>query len=140
MNPIERDELSAYLDGELATQRRQEIQGALANSAALREELQRLTSADSQWRAAARSAVFEPQVRLRTQTSVGFSLGRALLCVLLLLAIRALPKLANTVALALGLNALALALALTAVSYWILSRPPRYGCNTAGTVTEPSSF
>lgn len=112
MKPIEPAELSAYMDGELEGARAREVQAALESSPALRGELARLASEDHAWRAAARRASFRPNVRLESSAAPSRSMLRAAGGVILLLAARAVPKLASTLAVELILNAVALALAL----------------------------
>lgn len=114
MNPIEPAELSAYMDGELDPTRAREVETALEGSQALRGELNKLVSADNSWRAAARIASFRPRIRLHA-TPAPLHLRpvvRAAGGVILLLAVRVVPKLASTLEVELILNAFALAIAL----------------------------
>jgi anti-sigma factor RsiW len=100
MKPIDLEELSAYLDGELDARRMRELETAIASDPALRLAHQRLADADAAWRLAAKSASFQPTVLLPTRSLLRSS---ALGCgaVLALVMVRALPKLSD--ALALGL-------------------------------------
>jgi anti-sigma factor RsiW len=116
MNPIDPVELSAYLDGELSPARAREVETALASSPALRAELDALAEADKTWRAAARSAAFRPDVRLRGATVPKVSICRTAGAAALLLAVRFLPKLAGALDVELIANGIALAI----VIVWVI--------------------
>lgn len=61
--PIEPAELSAYLDGELPTQRAREIRAALDHDPALRQSFNELASLDAAWKAQAKAMAFAPSVQ-----------------------------------------------------------------------------
>ncbi len=116
MNTIDPVELSAYLDGELTPERAREVEAALRTSPALRTELDALAEADETWRAAARSAAFRPDVKLRDAVASKVSVYRIGGAVTFLLAVRIVPKLAGTFDLELIANGIALAL----VVIWVI--------------------
>jgi anti-sigma factor RsiW len=64
MTPLEPGELSAYLDGELGSERMREVENIIASDPIVRAEFDALASADRNWRASARSAAFHPKVDL----------------------------------------------------------------------------
>ncbi len=109
MNPIDPAELSAYLDGELSPVRAREIEAAVMASPALRAELDALSKADDTWRSAARSAAFPPHVRLPRAAASRASIYRIVGAVALLLAVRIVPKLADSLDWELIANGIALA-------------------------------
>lgn len=91
MKPIETEELSAYADGELDAARARVIEAALADDTTLRRKYQEILEADLAWRTAARSAQFQPHVRLHH--GVFFRSGASVCAALfLLMLIRVLPK------------------------------------------------
>ncbi len=64
MKPIDPEELSAFLDGELPPPRAEAVRRALEEDPALREEYETLVALDSEWQAEALAARFHPQVRI----------------------------------------------------------------------------
>jgi anti-sigma factor RsiW len=60
MTPVQPEELSALLDGELSAERAAEIERQMVSDPALRAEFELLSDLDAQWRTAARTAVFTP--------------------------------------------------------------------------------
>jgi anti-sigma factor RsiW len=111
MTPIEAIEISAYLDGELSPTRAKELEAALANDPVLRAEFAALARQDRSWRATATSANFQPTVRLHQpsaglQTTSAPALASALI---ILIAVRVLPKLTDTLSWGLLLHGAALA-------------------------------
>ena len=67
MKPIEPEELSGFLDGELAPERMREVERAVALDAELREQLESLRALDGEWRGLAADAQFTPTVRMPTE-------------------------------------------------------------------------
>jgi hypothetical protein len=116
MNQIDPAELSGLLDREMSEERSREIRQLVAHTSSLREELETLTIADSRWRAAARSAAFHVEIRLHREKIFAVSPTQAALFMTFLLAIRFLPKLANTLTLGLAINAIALAMVIAWVT------------------------
>ena len=95
MNPVAPAELSAYLDGELEVVRSREVTTLLARDPILLGQLHALRAADDRWRAAAGTAVFSATVQLPARDTRAASwLGVAML-VVVLLAVRMLPKLSE---------------------------------------------
>jgi anti-sigma factor RsiW len=111
MKAIDPAELSAYIDGELADSRVEEIGKALASDPAVREEYEQLRALDSAWRFAARSAVARPSFRPAT-TKRDMRVG---LAIVLLLAVRFLPKLGDFFLWAIVLHAGMLLIALAVI-------------------------
>jgi anti-sigma factor RsiW len=134
MKPIEPAELSAYLDGELNPIRAREVETAMTNEPALRAEFNALTEADTAWRAAARSAEFRPAVRLRHSTAVWASLPAATAGVALLVAVRILPRLTDTLAWGFFLHGITLAIMVV----WVI-RLARGGAVAANSLQSPGT-
>ena len=63
MIPVQPEELSALIDGELDPQRTSELKAQIAADPALRASFEALRDLDNRWRAAARTAAFIPQIR-----------------------------------------------------------------------------
>lgn len=108
MNPIEPTELSAYLDGELSSARMLEIESALERDAELRAEFEALKSAHISWQAAARSAMFTPQITLSRGTPFLQSRPAVACALVILLVLRFVPKFTDIVVFAVFLHAIAL--------------------------------
>jgi len=96
MKPIEFAELSAYLDGELDSARAEEVRIAIAIDPALRAEFDSLTETDTKWRATAAAANFYPKVRLAHISTLTESIPVAAAIGALLVLVRFLPKLTDT--------------------------------------------
>jgi anti-sigma factor RsiW len=111
MNAIDPAELSAYLDGEVSVARAAEIRRALATDATLRAQFDRLKSLDGEWTAVADSAVAKPVERV---VSLRMDL-RFVVALVLLLALRFLPKLGDLVVAAVVLHALVLIILLAVI-------------------------
>jgi anti-sigma factor RsiW len=118
MKPIEPAELSAYLDGELNSARAREVQIALADEPRLRADFNTLAEADIIWRAAAESANLRPGVQLLPQrrTAHAVSVLGMIGLVTLLVAVRLLPKMTDTLTWGVVLHGLTLAMVLI----WVL--------------------
>jgi anti-sigma factor RsiW len=67
MIPVQPEELSALIDGELDPQRAAEIKMQMAADPELRAAFDALRDLDGRWRRSARTAAFVPQVRLPTR-------------------------------------------------------------------------
>ena len=119
MKPIEPEELSALLDGELPPDRADHVRRAMAEDPALRRLYDQLAALDAELKARASAMVFQPRLNLAEVLAEEGTpvLGRALLVgvslVLLRLAVRLAP-LADGAAVHAALLALALA--------WLLTR------------------
>jgi hypothetical protein len=107
MEPINPEELSAYLDGELDANRAREVKTAIENDAAIRQAYQIIAEADSAWRSAAQSAGFRPKITIPSRFALGSpaSMCTAILCLLI---VRALPKLSDALTWGLMLQGIAL--------------------------------
>ena len=118
MKPVQPEELSAFLDGELSLERSREVEMQIASDPTLRAEFEDLAGSDALWRTAAATASFEPAVRLpagvnRLTWFVGFS---ALMGALIVL--RLMPKLIEAPTFGFSLHAIALALLLTGIVWF----------------------
>ncbi len=113
MKPIQPEEISAFIDGELDVERTQAVEEAMAQDAALRAQLAELKRTDILWKSAARSAAFSPAVNFTTpRQSIAGSRPAITALVVVLLALRFLPKLDDVVVLGIVLHCLALAIIL----------------------------
>jgi len=65
MNPVDPDELTALLDGELPAQRAEEVRGALAAAPSLANKFEQLVELDAEWKASAARLMFRPRASLR---------------------------------------------------------------------------
>jgi predicted benzoate:H+ symporter BenE len=117
MKPIDPVELSGFIDREMTEERSEELRQVAADTASLHEELERLSRADSRWRAAARSAAFRVEIRLHREKLFTFSAAQASLLIAFLMGIRFLPKLMSTLTLGFALNGIALAIVIA----WIVA-------------------
>ncbi|HLT62977.1 MAG TPA: zf-HC2 domain-containing protein [Pseudohongiella sp.] len=108
MKAVEPAELSAYLDGELSSERMAEIDAALTTDANLRAEFEALKSADIQWKAAAKAATFHPEVQLPESRAQVFTPVMLAVIVVTLIALRMIPKFADMMVFAIALHAIAL--------------------------------
>lgn len=120
MSPVQPEELSALLDGELSPERAQEVRAQVAGDSSLAKELEMLAHLDTRWRALATAAAFEPRVNLprRNQFWRWASVPTG---VVALTGIRLAPKFLDSAFLGVSLNVLALVLLLSAV-IWLLKR------------------
>lgn len=115
MKPVQAEELSALLDGELEPGRAREVEMQIAADPALRAEFEAMSEADAIWRASAGAAAFSPDVQLpdgarsaRWLAAFGLSIGG-------LIVVRIVVKLAGWDAFAFGLSAISLMLLVAAV-------------------------
>ncbi|CAN5510438.1 hypothetical protein BH10PLA2_BH10PLA2_03130 [soil metagenome] len=99
MLPIDPAELSAYVDGELTSQRAEEIRAALARDPVLRATYEQLAVLDADWSARAASVMFRPRVRVGPAPFAGpFLLVAAMVLGLLLvrMGLKFLPPILGT--------------------------------------------
>jgi anti-sigma factor RsiW len=103
MKPIEPEELSAFVDGELDARRMREVEAALSTDPALRAAHKIIADADAAWRAAVTLGRFETTAQLMAHSWLQ---SPALTCAaaLVLVVVRALPKLSDALALSLLLQ------------------------------------
>ncbi|MDB5676537.1 MAG: hypothetical protein JWM65_3519 [Sphingomonas bacterium] len=120
MTPLNPAELSAYLDGELSETRAREVAAMIAASPALLDELDMLGSRDTAWRAAARSAAFRPALRLRAAGDTAVSGKTIMVCIALFVAIAAVVRGFDNLAVSLVLNLVAAAL--VSIGVYVLAR------------------
>lgn len=128
MKLIDPAELSVYLDGELDPVRAREVETALAGESTLRAQFNALANADTAWRAAARSANFQPMVRLPLNPAFFASQPGAAAVVALLVAVRVLPKLTDILAWGFFLHGITLAV----IIVWVIRLA------TSGPVAAPT--
>lgn len=133
MNPVQPEELSALLDGELDAARAAEVKARIQADPLLRREFEALRAADAGWRAAADSAAFTPAVRLTIDARASAPMKSAgsgwltalMICMALLIGTRALLKLAGSDAFLFSLPAISLLL-LVAVVIWLARTPSHH--------------
>lgn len=126
MNPVQPEELSALLDGELDPARAAEVRTQIQMDPALRKEFESLSGNDVVWRAAADSVAFTPDVDLSLSAEAhALSAGEgtrwlAALAVTLggLVVVRSVLKLTGSGAWGLALPAVSL-LVLIALVVWL---------------------
>jgi anti-sigma factor RsiW len=116
MEPINPEELSAYVDGELDAHRARQVATAIESDPATRQAYQIIAQADSAWRAAAQSARFRPKTALPSRIALE-SAASMCAAILLLLAVRALPKLSDAMTWGLMLQGIALG----AIVLWVVA-------------------
>ena len=112
MTPIEPEEISAFLDGELDPARAREVEWSLAADPVLQAEFRSLAHLDSKWRSAASAAAFLPDVRHLRYVEHARPWVRTTALLVLLLLLRILPKLTDTLAFGFILHGVALAIVL----------------------------
>lgn len=105
MKPVEPEELSALLDGELAAGRAQEVIRLIEADPALRQEYEALGKLDARLKESAHRSAFSPSVAFPGQHDRQFwpSLAVGLLLMMML---RIAAKLIDPLPLAFGLNAI----------------------------------
>jgi len=64
MMPIEEWEISAYLDGELPAERREEVRRAIAEDEHLRRQYEQFVALDAELQTLAKAAAFDPCISL----------------------------------------------------------------------------
>lgn len=122
MNGFQLAELSAFLDGELASDRVKQIEEMLVTDGRLREELESLRKLDVQFRAAARTAAFPISVQLpETSVTSKAAVGTVAMLVLALVVVKMAPKFVGGFAFGIALHSVALSVVLIGV-IWIISR------------------
>jgi hypothetical protein len=106
MKPVQPEELSALLDGEIDAQRAREISEQVRNDPVLSPQLEALEKLDSDLRRAADAAIFIPSMRLPPFAHVPAVSTVTICCIVfLLLFVRLLSKVLDAQALTWGLNA-----------------------------------
>jgi anti-sigma factor RsiW len=125
MKPVQPEELSALLDGELDSERAREVEMQIAADPQLRAEFDALSWADARWRAAAATAVFAPAVELPTRAGRASWIAFAAALTGGLVCLRVAPKLVESLAFGFGLHAISFAALLAALAW--LARADRGG-------------
>ncbi|MDB5676158.1 MAG: hypothetical protein JWM65_3140 [Sphingomonas bacterium] len=120
MTPLNPAELSAYLDGELSETRAREIAAMIAASPALLDQLDILGREDAAWRVAAGAAAFRPVLRLQAAGDTAVSGTTIMVCVALFVAIAAVVRGLDNLAVSLVLNLVAAAL--VSLGVYVLAR------------------
>jgi anti-sigma factor RsiW len=115
VKPVQPEELSALLDGELDGVRAREVEARMATDPALRLEYEALAASDADWRAAAGSAAFTPVASPFKAETDRRGIQTLMMTLAALVASRIVMKLAASEALVLGLSAISLGLLLTVV-------------------------
>jgi anti-sigma factor RsiW len=118
MKPVEPEELSAFLDGELDPERSREIEMQIESDPVLRAEFDELARTDVLWRAAAATAAFEPRVHLPMAANRWAWLAGFPALIGALLVLRMLPKFIEAPAFGFSLQAVALAVLLAGIIWF----------------------
>lgn len=108
MTPVQPEELSALLDGELSVDRARDVERQIAVEPELRREYQRLRQDDARWRRAAQTAAFPPALRLPHEGRRPGRFAGTVALVLLLAAVRVEGKVTDVFLLSFGMHAVAL--------------------------------
>lgn len=130
MNPVQPEELSALLDGELDAARAAEVKAQIQADPMLCHEFEALRAVDAGWRAAADSAAFTSALRLAIDARASSPeraarsrwLAALTICMALLIGARALLKLGGSDAFLFGLPMLTFLL-LVAIVIWLAQTP-----------------
>jgi anti-sigma factor RsiW len=112
MKTIEPAELSAYLDGELNSDRASEVSAVIADDPTLRVAFDALATMDAAWKTAAKSAAFTPAIRLPTSRRLTDSRLVLAVVLALLVALRMAPILGEHIEWDLSLHVIALMIVL----------------------------
>jgi hypothetical protein len=119
MKPVQPEELSALLDGEIDSQRAREIRAQFEADPDLRAQFDALRQRDTQWRTAAAAAAFDPSISMSTARASTISGPAIVLLVMLMVLVRFVSKVLNIEAMIWGLNVCGLIVVLTA-TIWLL--------------------
>lgn len=119
MKPVQPEELSALLDGELESARVLEVRAQMAIDPALRREFEVLSAADTAWRVSAAAAAFVPAVQMPVHGAADRRARRRVPMLVIaigtLILVRIVLKLAGSEAWTTGLPVLSMILLLAAV-------------------------
>lgn len=121
MKPVQVDELSALLDGELDQEREREVLKQLAIDSGLHAEFEALVALDARWKSAAATASFVASVRKHSERQRGVRSFIVVPLLLPLLFVRLVPRYLDAQMLAWGLNAAAFLVVLGMI---VLHMPP----------------
>jgi anti-sigma factor RsiW len=128
MNPVQPEELSALIDGELDARRAAEVEAQIASDEGLRATFESLRDLDSRWRAAARTVVLAPQVHLPAPARWSGGWIPAIAIAAALVSVRIATRLIDTTTMAFALQAFVLAIVLARVA-WAGRSDVRSGIN-----------
>jgi len=118
MNPVEFEELSALLDGELTRERAAAVRRGLEADAVLREEYACLANLDERLRATAAGAAFVPRIDMPKWSAP--RLRRIGICAVAgLTLMRLAPKYLNSVSIGLAVNCVVLVMLLSFVVWMV---------------------
>lgn len=112
MQPIEPAELSAYLDGELDSNRARDVAIALATDPALRARYDALANVDAAWRTAVLAAQFTPAVQFEKRKALDISVPILAIVLICLVALLLLSKIDDVMEWSLVLHSIVLTIAL----------------------------
>lgn len=127
MIPVQPEELSALIDGELDPRRAAEVEMQIAADRELRVTFEALRDMDDRWRAAARTIAFVPQVRLPARaTWNGWFM--ALAVTIALVGVRAAVRVIDTTTIGFAFQILVLAAVLARIA-WLERKDARRGIN-----------
>ena len=116
MTPVQPEELSALIDGELDPRRAEEVEMQIAADPHLRATFEALRDLDARWRAAARSGAMAPQVRLPAPVlRMGWMWRLAVAAALV--GVRVAMRMVDASAIAYALQGLVLVLVLAGVTW-----------------------
>jgi anti-sigma factor RsiW len=127
MIPVQLEELSALIDGELDPRRAAEVEMQIAADRELRAAFEVLRDLDDRWRASARTAAFVPQVRLPARARWN---GRfmTLAVAIALVGVRAAVRMIDTTTIGFAFQFLVLVAVLARI-IWLERKDARRGIN-----------
>ena len=127
MIPVQPEELSALIDGELDPRRAAEVEMQIAADRELRVAFEALRDMDDRWRTAARAIAFVPEVRLPARAAWN---GRfmALAVAIALVVVRVAVRVIDTTTVAFAFQMLVLAAVLAWIA-WLERKDARRGIN-----------
>jgi anti-sigma factor RsiW len=129
MIPVQPQELSAFIDGELNPQRAAEVEIQIAANRELRATFEALRDLDDRWRASARTVAFVPQIRLPASATWN-SRFMTVAVTIALVGIRVAVRMIDTTMIAFAFQALVLAAVLARIA-WLERKGARPGINPA---------
>lgn len=124
MNPLEFEELSALLDGELSREREAAVRRSLEADPVLRDEYARLADLDERLRALAATAAFVPHVDMPKWSAPRLRVIGVCAVAVLTLA-RLAPKYLNSVSIGVAVNGVVLVMLLSFVVWMVRNEVPR---------------
>lgn len=116
MIPVQSEELSALIDGELGSHRAAEVEIQIAADQELCATFETLRDFDGRWRASARTAVFVPPIRFPPPARAN-GWAAPLAVVFALVGVRSAVRLIDTTTIAFAFQALVLAAVLARIAW-----------------------